>query len=317
LTTSQVHELFTSLTERTTGLPGVEAVAFASGVPFGAGCDASVQDPRTKELVPVTMYEVSDSFFETLRIPLLAGRTFTGTDAGRNVLILNEAASERFWPGKNPIGETLGRSEVIGIVRNLGNLQSRSQAGVYVLLEPPSRCKNLLVIRHAGDPKALSGELIQVARRLDRRFAPSVARYDEVLAQASESADVAARVAGVLGILALVLACVGIYGVASFGVSQQTRELGVRAAIGAQPLAILMMVLKQNLRTVMIGGCVGLVGAVAFGQLLTSLLHGVSPADPLALAMTCVVLLTASTLAAGGPAYRASRVDPAITLRDD
>src|SRR5262249_30168384 len=136
-------------------------------------------------------------------------------------------------------------------------------------------------------------------------------------AKARHSADLAAKIAGVLGGLSLLLACVGIYGVAAYGVSQRTRELGVRVALGARPSDILTMVLKQNLRTVMIGSVVGIAGAASFRRLITSLLYDVSPADPVALALTIAVLILTSTLAALGPARRASHIDPATTLRHE
>ena len=125
------------------------------------------------------------------------------------------------------------------------------------------------------------------------------------------------RLPGVLGGLALLLACVGIYGVAAYNVSQRTREVGVRIALGARPWAILAMILRQNLRTVVIGSGIGIAGAIGFGRLLTSLLFGLEPTDPPALLVTVGILFTTSALAAWGPARRASNVDPAITLRHE
>lgn len=320
LNPGQGRALLAALTERTAALPGVESVALASRIPFGEQCNASAQDPATRERVPVTMHEVSENFFETLRVPLLAGRNFTRSDAGRNSVILSDAAARRFWPGENPIGKTLlltSTSQVIGIVRNFGTAGFGSERDVYQLVESSGRCDNLLVIRHAGNPGALLAELPKQARGLDRRFILSAAPYSEIIAKAHRSSDLAAAVASVLGGLSLLLACVGIYGVASYGVSQRTRELGIRAALGARPLEILTMVLRQNLRTVTLGSVLGIAGAIGFGRLLTSLLYGVSPADPQALAVTMTVLLVTATLAAWGPARRASRTDPAITLRHE
>ena len=126
-----------------------------------------------------------------------------------------------------------------------------------------------------------------------------------------------ASIAGVLGVLSLILACVGIYGVAAYNVSQRRREVGVRMALGARPRAILSMVLRQNLRAVAFGAGIGIASAAAFGRLLTSLLYGVEPSDPVALGATIAILLGMAVLATMGPARRAAQVDPAITLRHD
>jgi len=320
LNPGQARALLASLAERIASLPSVESVALASRVPFGEQCNASAQDPDTKERIPVTMHEVSENFFETLRVRLLAGRNFTRGDAGRNAVILSQAAAQRLWPGENPIGKTLQLSrpsQVIGMVRNFGTAEFGSERDVYQLVESSGRCDNLMVIRHAGNPATIMAELPKQARGLDRRFILSVKQYRDIVAKLRHSADLAAAVASVLGGLSLLLACVGIYGVAAYSVSQRTREIGVRAALGARPCQILTMVLKQNLRTVTIGAVIGIASAAGFGRLLARLLYGVSTADPLALAATITVLSITSTLAAWGPARRGSRVDPAITLRHE
>jgi ABC-type antimicrobial peptide transport system permease subunit len=121
----------------------------------------------------------------------------------------------------------------------------------------------------------------------------------------------------VLSVLALVLACVGIYGVAAYSVSQRTREIGVRMALGAKPKSISNMVLGENLRIVLIGAALGVAGAIAFGRLLTVMLFGVKPADPLALFATISILLATAGAAAWLPARRAAAVDPSVTLRHD
>lgn len=120
-----------------------------------------------------------------------------------------------------------------------------------------------------------------------------------------------------MSVLALVLACVGNYGVAAYSVSQRTREIGLLMALGARPQSIVQMVLSENLRVVVIGACVGIAGAYAFGRLLTSMLFGVSPGDPRALLAAIAILMLTACAAAWLPAPRAAAVDPAITLRHD
>jgi len=174
-----------------------------------------------------------------------------------------------------------------------------------------------LLLRYSGNAAPFAVELPRMAREIDRRFLASVAPFSETVAKAFRGANVSASVASVLGGLSLLLACVGIYGVAAYNVSQRTREVGIRIALGALPRSILAMVLKQNLWMVAVGGVVGIAGALAFGRLLTNLLYGMAPSDPFALAAALAILFATSALAAWGPARRASRVDPAITLRHD
>jgi putative ABC transport system permease protein len=129
--------------------------------------------------------------------------------------------------------------------------------------------------------------------------------------------EVFAATAGVLGALCLLVACVGIYGVAAYNAEQRTRKLGVRMALGAKPRDILAMVLRQNLRAVMSGVALGIAGAAAFARLLTSMLYGVEPTDPPAFPVTLSILIGTSILAIWDPTRRCSRVDPAVTLRHE
>ncbi|MEX2263636.1 MAG: ADOP family duplicated permease [Bryobacteraceae bacterium] len=324
--------LLVPLIERIGGLPGVESVARASVIPYGEGFGVRVADRRTEAGVNAGFNEVSANFFETLRIPLLHGRSFTrGDEARMDTVIINEAAAQRLWPGESPLGKTLQilptlrierkdlmrPLEVIGVVRNFGGRGFGTEREPYICMASPGARRSRLLIRHSGEAGPLMMELPKHAREIDRRFLASAAPYSETIANALRSANLSAAIASVLGTLSLLLACVGIYGVAAYNVSQRTREVGVRMALGARPRAILAMVLKQNLRTVVVGAAVGIVGAISFGRLLTSLLYGVKPTDPLAMLVTIAILFGTSALATWGPARRASRVDPAITLRHE
>lgn len=320
LSPAQAKALLDSLMDRTAALPGVESVSLASRVPFGERCGGAVEDPASHERIPVTMHEVSPNFFETLRVPVLLGRGFSAADAGRGTIILSESAARRFFPAGDALGQTLQLSrpsEVVGVVRDFGTAEFGSERDVYQVVESAGRCDNLLVIRHSGTAPALLAALPRQAYGLDRRFILSAMPYSSVIAKARHSADLSAAFATVLGGLSLLLVCVGIYGVAAYGIAQRTRELGIRVALGARPVRILVMVLHQNLRTVVVGAVVGILGAIAFGRLLRGLLYGISPSDPLAMACALVTLLATSTLAVWGPARRAARTDPAITLRHE
>jgi len=160
-------------------------------------------------------------------------------------------------------------------------------------------------------------KMSEQAQELDRRFLPSISPYSKTIAKARRPTDLAASIAGILAGLSLILALVGVYGVTAYTVTQRTRELGVRMALGARPRTILGMVMRENFQVVIIGVTIGIGGAIFLGRLFTSLLYGVKPADPLSLLLASVVLFVTSALAAWGPARRASRIDPAVTLRHE
>ena len=328
----QTRALLAALTERVAGAPGVESVARASVIPYSESFGVRLADGRTKEGVNAGCNEVSAGFFETLGVPLLAGRRLTPADEARmSTAIVNESLAQRLWPGENPIGKqvrilpTLRQErkdlmrpfEVIGVVRNFGGRGFGTEGEPYLAIAGPASRRSRLVIRHAGAPGPLASEIGRRARELDRRFLPVVTPYRDRIAVRFRSARVAAAIAGALGSLCLILAAVGVYGVAAHNVSQRRREIGIRMALGARPREILNGVLAGNLRVVCAGAVVGVVGAAIFGRLLTGLLYGTPPADPISLAAAVVVLAVTSAVATWGPASRAAKVDPAITLRHD
>lgn len=320
LSSEQARSLLSSLKERVSELQGVESAALASRVPYGNQCNATATDPRTRATVPITLNEVSENFFETMHIPILVGRSFLRSDVTTGAVIVSEAAAQRFWPDENALGKTLQLthpSEVIGIVRNFGTHEFGSERDVYQVMAAAGHCDNLLVVRYHGSAGPLLIEMSERAQELDRRFLPSTSPYSTTIAKARRPTDLAASIAGILAGLSLILALVGVYGVTAYTVTQRTRELGVRMALGARPRSILGMVLRENFQIVIIGVTLGIGGAISLGRLFTSLLYGVKPADPLSLFLASVVLFVTSALAAWGPARRASRIDPAVTLRQE
>jgi putative ABC transport system permease protein len=328
----QARGLLGSLEEQLAGVPGVESVTHASAVPYGSSFGVQVMNPQTKEPVGFGFNEASANFFDALRVPLISGRAFTKADESRgDAVIINESAAQRLWPGESALGKTIQilptlrmerkdlmrPLEVVGVVRNFGGRGFGSEREPYACLASRGNRRSSLLIRHSGHAGPVSTELSGRARQVDRRLMTSVMTYEATIANAFRSADISAGIASVLGAVSLLLACTGIYGVAAYNVSQRRREVGVRMALGARPAAILGMILKQNLLTVMLGAVVGLAGAIGFARLLTSLLYGVKPTDPLALLATIAILFGTASLASLGPARRASRVDPAITLRHE
>lgn len=321
LNDAQAKPVLLQFQERLGAMPGVQEVAWAATVPLGNSNNAtSVMDPRSKSRVTVAHNAVSANFFELLEIPVVSGRDFTkAEETGGNALIVSQATAERLWPGENALGKTLdvgGIREVVGVIRNYEAKEFGSRQNPGVWIPSAGDLGTRFLIRHQGEASGLLQEIPRMARTLDRRLAVSVAPYATFVDNAKRAAKVTSGVAGVMGGLSLLLATLGIYGVAAYQVAQRRREVGVRMALGATPASILMTVLRQNLRAVLWGAGLGMIAALAFGRLLTSLLYGIEPSDPLALLATITILVGVAVLATLGPARRAAAVDPAITLRD-
>jgi predicted permease len=314
--------LLAQLTPTLPGLPGVESMALTNMIPLGENfSETGVEDPRTRERIEVGIGRVSADFFTTLGIPLVAGRSFReGETAETNIVIVNEAMAHQLWPGENAVGKTVkpGRTlEVIGVVRNFATQGFGSQQFPYMWTAGNGNRATSIIIRHSGAAQPLLRELTRRAHELDRRFLATAVPYSETIAEAGRMSRISAGTASVLGVLCLLVACIGIHGVTAYNVSLRKREVGIRMALGAQSREILTMVLRQNLRTVVAGVALGIVGALGFGHLLTSLLYGLEPTDPPAFLITIAILLGTSVFAAWGPARRCSRVNPSVTLRHE
>lgn len=324
LTDEKAAPLIAQLEQRISVLPGVESVAHSVTVPLGnSNSNWGIRDARGEELT-IGIDHVSGSFFESLRIPLLAGQAFTRDDEPRKGLaVINKAAAERLWPGENPVGKPIhpGSNVVVAGVTPDMALRRRdfgSAPQPHVWVASPAVRGSQLLIRHApGTGERILATVASVARQQDRRFLVVATPYRETLAGVLRSADMAAAVAGVFGVLALLLACVGVYGVTAYNVSHRTREIGVRLALGAFPGQIVAMIVRQNLRIVYAGALIGVAGAIAFATLLKSILYGLPPADPIAIAATVVTLIAVVVFATWAPAQRAAGIDPAFTLRQD
>lgn len=317
----QSSALLRQFEERLRAMPGVQEVAWAATLPLGNANNAtSVKDPKTNGRLSVAHNVVSSNFFDVLQIPVLAGRGFQKADeAGGNAAIVSQATAERLWPGENAVGKTLDAGqiyEVVGVVRNFETRDFGSKRNPGLWLCKVAEMGSRYLVKHNGEAAPILKDAPRMGRDLDRRISVSSSAYSDTIARAKRSAQVTSGVASVVGGLSLLLAALGIYGVAAFQVAQRRREVGVRMALGATPLSIMGTVLRQNLKAVLWGAGVGIVAALGFGRLLTSLLYGVAPTDPLALLATISILIAVAVLATLGPARRAAGVDPAVTLRE-
>lgn len=312
---AQALPVLATLIDRVRALPGVEAVAHASSVPLGRRSESSsIEDPSNGERRAVGLARVSANYFETLGIPLVTGRTFTtGEEALDKTIIVNEA----FVNSVRPSATALDRS-IIGSAATVSSRELGSKHELFAYLPSKGTASSQLLIRHApGAGAAISRALPGLATEVDKRIAGTITPYTTLVDEARYSAIVAASVAAVLSSLALLLACVGIYGVTAYNVSQRTREIGVRIALGASRRSILALLFGQNLRAIGLGAVAGCLGAYAFARLLSSLLFGIPPGDPLAMLSAGTVLIAAAVLAVFAPARRASSLDASLTLRQD
>ena len=320
------------LIERVRALPGVEAAAYARVVPLSYGSFSSspiavdgYQLPANG-LSPDELYnEVGPGYFATMGIPLISGREFTRAD-GENALrvaIVNQTMAARYWRGRDPVGERLevkgNWAQVVGVVKDSKyySMDETPRPFFYVPLRQYFVIEPDIHIRTTQPLEAIQTALIGEVRALD----PDLGLYEMItlqeLVKRSASAQLIAVTLVVLfGALALLLASIGLYGVMSYTVSQSTRELGLRMALGAGASNVLRLVLSRGLA--LTGGGVLLGGAAAFllTRLLGNLLYGVSPRDPLAFGAAFVVMTVAALAACFLPAWRATRTDPARVLRD-
>ncbi|HKI05153.1 MAG TPA: ABC transporter permease [Thermoanaerobaculia bacterium] len=320
------------------GGAGVESAAAVSILPLsGWNRSSSVEvegHPRPPgQEVQADTREVTAGYFRTMGIPLLRGRDFTPRDrrGAPPVAVVNQMLARLAWPGEDAIGKRLAYFisdengpawiEVAGVVGDarLGRLETEMRPGFYIPLAQsdllPDDVEMALVVRTEGDPAALAGEIRRAVLGIDSRLPVfDVATMDEIRASAVATTRFNMLLLTSLGVIGLLLAGVGIYGVIAWFVSQRTQEIGLRMALGATERRVLAMVAWQALRPVIVGMAVGIAGAAASARLLSSLLFGVSAADPATFAGVLTVLALAALLASWVPARRASRVDPSRAL---
>ncbi len=326
---------FDQLLQTTRALPGVESVALTSDAPLAGGgsylsFEVAGRSPAAANAVQdAEVLVTGPDYFRTLRIPLRSGRTFTARDDARasRVAVINSAMARRYWPGGDPIGAriTLGDPAdssswrtVVGVVGDVRQnaLNDDPYPQLFLPLAQTPQRAMLLLARTTGNPTSLAGPIRRAATALDADLPVSDIRtLDERLDQSMAQPRVSMILLGVFALMALVLAAVGIYGVLSYTVTQRTRELGIRMALGAESNSVMRLVVGQAMAPAIIGVLVGLAGALGATRLMSSLLFGVSATDPVTFIAVALFLLAVAAIAAWVPALRATRVDPLIALR--
>jgi predicted permease len=261
-------------------------------------------------------------------LPLLAGRNFGAqdTETSPKVAVISEEMARKLFPGSSPLGRRFGIGgpehsediEVIGIVRDAkyGDLTEETKPMAYY---PYSQSINYLSnfeVNFSGEPGAILAETRRAIKEVNRDLPIVEAlRMSEHVARSLVQQKLIARLASFFGLLALLLACIGLFGIMSYAVAKRTNEIGIRMALGAGRGDVLRLVFREGLTPVVIGVAIGLPAAVMGARLIASLLFGLTPADPLTIGIASVLLLAVAALAGYLPARKASRVDPMTALR--
>ena len=321
----------TQLLDRVRTLSGVESAALTRVIPFSynvfssAPIEVDGYQPPPNEQPTVEYIEVTEDYFMTLGIPIVSGREFMRTDDENAppLAIINETMAAKYWPGKNPIGQRLKAKDrwlqIVGIAKN-SNYRSKTEAPVpffYVPLRQNFRVQNSLLIRTRETPGAIMKPLAREVRALDPNLAPLITdRLQDQIDEISYSQRLAVTLVALCGGMALFLAAIGLYAVVSYTVSQGTRELGLRMALGAGTKDLMRQVMSRGLLLTALGVAIGVVGAIIITRLMGNLLYKISPHDPLAFGTAFAVITIASLVASFLPAWRATRIDPVQALRE-
>ncbi len=327
----EAEQLYRTVRDRVTTIAGVISVSWATRLPLFTAPSRTLSIPgRTGDpasggaLTVVTTVDLG--YFDTTAIAITRGGDFTDDDRedGLPVAIVNEALASRYWPDSDPIGRRVSFvgddvvRQVVGVAEtvNYDTIGEPPQLCVYLPLAQNFADGAVLYVRTAADPAPVLAAVQQELRRIDERLDVNDARTARtVIDQALFGTRMGGGLLGVFGTLALALASLGMYGVMAYSVSLRRREMGVRLALGADPRAVLTLVLRDGLELVAVGLVLGALGAVGLGTVISRVLYGVSPLDPASLLGAAAVLLTVATLACYLPARHASRLDPLTVLR--
>jgi predicted permease len=315
-------------------VPGVQSASFAFII-FNQGFwtgRAHSRDDNIPEGQSRTLRNnvVGADFFAVMGLPLVQGRGFGTQDTERSqkVAVVSESMAKRFFPNGSPVGQRFGLGpstspediEVIGVVKDAkyGSLKEEFRPmAFYPYTQMPGALSNL-VVRFSGPESAVVPQVRQTIKQINRNLpVDDVVSLSDHIGRSLVPQKLVARLASFFGLLALLLACIGLYGVMSYGVARRTNEIGIRMALGARGVSVLWLVLREALVLVVIGSMVGLFASWMLTKKAASLLYELTPNDPVTITLATLLLAAVALVAGYLPARRASRVDPMVALRDE
>lgn len=335
-TNVKLRAFYRDVLDQMRALPGVKGVGFGSDAPFtSVGDTYGYVIEGAPPLLPgqendALYREVTAGYLETIGGTLIAGRSLEDRDieSSQQVVVVNEFLAKRHWPGQDAVGKRLklgGSKEtwrtVVGVVKDIRErgLLLGMKPAVYVPVNQANMPgAEILVVRTAQDPTSMINTVQKAVWAVDSdRPMAEIRTMDQMMDENVADRSRPMTLLGIFAGLALVLACIGVYGVLAYSVAQRTREIGVRMALGAKPLDVTRMIVGRGLKLSVLGLAAGVVLAIGLGALLRSLLFGVTVAAPLVYAGTACALIVVALAACIIPAQRAARVDPVVALRDE
>jgi predicted permease len=308
-----------TLQDRLRAIPGAESIALTGTPPFGNRTETvSIEiDGRTQE---AAMSHVSPEFFRTLKIPLLHGRALAPGET--HAMVISQSLAHRFWPAEDPVGKQLPFENqpctIVGIAGDarMVSLENPDLAQIYFPIAPKD-LPGMIVIVRSNAPERLAAAATAIGKAVDPQVQLAVDLLNQALPRKLQTPQQAALAMSVLGLAALALACLGITGMVGFAVSQYTKEIGIRMALGATPRHVLSVVLRRFSTPVAIGLLLGVGTAAGLSNVLRGILYGISGVDPIAYFTAIAIFLVAVAVAGWLPARRALRIDPMRALRCD
>jgi len=317
--------------------PGVQSASLAGTLPLSGNAFMIVFDPRTvrpdypEPVMILRSSDISPDYFTTFRIPIRRGRSFTAQDraGGPPVAVINRATADQLWPGQDPIGRqlTIGGPRgpgapitIVGLIDNLrsASLDAQPQPEIYRPAAQQSNMREMWVALRAGDgrPLQLVGAIRNAAHQADpEQSIGDVVSLEQLIGRQTAARRFNTTLLTIFALLAVGLAVVGIYGVTAYAVTQRTRELGIRIALGARGVDVVSLLMRESLRRVAAGVGLGLVAALSVTRALSAMLFEVAPRDAVTFASTALLLVAVALLATWVPARRATKVDPMVALR--
>ncbi len=328
-TTAQVNDFYRQIEDYAKTLPQVRATAHAHTLPLGESAKTLTLETQNARR-PSAINIVSTNYFDFLAVSTLVGRSFSAADvqAGPSVAVMNESAARLYWPGTSPIGKLLRADngvnlEIIGVVKDFRDVHilREPEPHIYIpktkglLFEEPLGHRQRLLLRVDRNlPAAL--QLIRTeAARIYPKIHLDLSTIERIINLSIWPARVAAAISSAVGLLALALAAIGIYGSISYQISLRKKEMAIRLALGSQKRQLIQLMINQFMRTVLLGAMVGVAGGLAASSALGQLLYGLGTFDPPAFLTACLTLIAVALLATYLPARRAAKVDPMEALR--